>query len=363
MSTVRPIPALTSIRGLAAWWVVLYHFREEIPGIAGTSLLRFMGNGYLAVDLFFELSGFVIALNYARTFRSVTWADSMNFLGLRLARIYPLHIFILFVFLINPIAIALFSTYGQPGDRYSPGYFILSVFLVQNWGFTRTIAWNAPAWSLSTEWAAYLLFPFMAWVSVNTARTAVRAAALAALPLGLLVVVSAVTGYSLGSEIPQFGLLRCILEFATGVCLFHLWQARGRIRRFEGDIASMIAALLAIAFIVWPIPDYLVFPLLFFVLIYALTDDRALLSRLLAFRAIEWVGIVSYSTYMVHYLIKDWVKFLLVRDYTPSLLPFLCYLAITALASALLYAYIEVPGRRALRAWLVAHRRPSPVMT
>ena len=159
MSTVRPIPALTSIRGLAAWWVVLYHFREEIPGIAGTPLLRFMAHGYLAVDLFFELSGFVIALNYARTFRSVTWADSTNFFGLRLARIYPLHIFILLVFLINPIAITLFSMNGQPGDRYSPGYFILSVLLFRAWKTTLSL----PAiWALRWSGIAFFMSALVA---------------------------------------------------------------------------------------------------------------------------------------------------------------------------------------------------------
>ncbi len=363
MSTVRPIPALTVIRGLAAWWVVLYHFKEEIPGIAGTPLFRFMSHGYLAVDLFFELSGFVLALNYAKLFQTVRWADSMRFFGLRLARIYPLHIFMLMVFLLNPIAITLFSASGYLGYRYDPTYFGLSLVLMQNWGFTPDIAWNAPAWSLSTEWAAYLLFPFIAWVSVNAARTPKRAAALAALLLGVLALVSAATGHSLGEEIARLGLMRCILEFGTGVFLFHLWQARAHKGRYEADIASMAAIALAAAYVVLPIPDFLVFPLLFFLLIYALADDRAVVSRLLASRAIEWVGIVSYSTYMVHYFVKDWVKLLLVREAAASIVPCLVYIAATAAASVLLYKFIELPGRRALRAWLVDGRRPSPVTT
>ena len=97
------IPALTGIRGLAAWWVVLYHFRETYPDdplhIAG----RVMAHGYLAVDFFFELSGFILALNYLHVFRNLSSRQAVQFLGLRLARIYPLHIFMLILFLLNSV--------------------------------------------------------------------------------------------------------------------------------------------------------------------------------------------------------------------------------------------------------------------
>src|SRR5215469_7884291 len=95
MSSRDNIRALTSIRGMAAWWVVLYHFREYIPGIAGTVWIRVMAHGYLAVDLFFVLSGFVIGLNYASYFQVLRLNHICKFLWLRLARIYPLHFIML----------------------------------------------------------------------------------------------------------------------------------------------------------------------------------------------------------------------------------------------------------------------------
>src|SRR5260221_174467 len=111
MSSSPSLPALTTIRGLAAWWVVLYHFKEEFPReFVGTPIFHFVAHGDFAVDLFFELSGFVIALNYASAFRRPTWMQYTKFLILRLARIYPLYIFILLIFLINPLAIALWSS-------------------------------------------------------------------------------------------------------------------------------------------------------------------------------------------------------------------------------------------------------------
>jgi peptidoglycan/LPS O-acetylase OafA/YrhL len=360
MSTVRNMPALTAIRGLAAWWVVLYHFKEEIPGIAGTGLFRFMAEGNLAVDLFFILSGFVIAMNYARMFTTIRWADSLHFLGLRLARIYPLHIFMLMLFLINPIALTVFSSSAHLGYRYDPGYFVLSIFLLQNWGFTHDLAWNAPAWSLSTEWGAYLLFPFMAKTTGQIARTPVRAICLMTLLLGSVVLISLAVGHSLVQDIAHLGLVRCVLEFATGVCLYHLWQARRSKLRHEGDAAAVLAILLGVAFAVLPVADFLVMPAAFTLLIYALADERSFASRAMSGALLEKIGIVSYATYLVHYFIKDWVKLLFVRPDSASLGPLLVYLVLVALSSVALYAFVEVPGRRIIRGWLAVRPRPQP---
>ena len=112
MSRPQVIPALTSVRGIAAWWVVLYHFRENLPSRSPEWLLALTAHGYLAVDLFFILSGFVLALNYAESFRG-SLAGATNFYQLRFARIYPLHFVMLMLFLLNPLAIALFSAGGD----------------------------------------------------------------------------------------------------------------------------------------------------------------------------------------------------------------------------------------------------------
>ena len=94
MTRPQAIPALTSIRGIAAWWVVLYHFREHLPSGCPEWLLALTAHGYLAVDLFFILSGFVLALNYAESLPG-DLAGATGFYRLRFARIYPLHFVIL----------------------------------------------------------------------------------------------------------------------------------------------------------------------------------------------------------------------------------------------------------------------------
>jgi peptidoglycan/LPS O-acetylase OafA/YrhL len=360
-SASRPIDALTSIRGIAAWWIVIYHFREVLPNGMPGMLVNFMGSGYLAVDLFFELSGFVIALNYADKFRTISVSEIWKFIGLRLARVYPLHIFMLCLFLVNPIVIVLFSRHGDGGDRYNIEYFLLSVVLMQNWGFTQGLAWNIPAWSISTEWFAYLLFPALIWVSTRIARDVGRACTLA---LALLVVLSAgvyASGVGLGADIQQFGLFRCVVEFWVGICLYYLRLYRTVPHAHEGNVAALLAIICFAAYPILGAPDYLIMPLGFFFLIYSLSHDSGILATLLNITPLRMIGLCSYSTYLVHYFVKDWVNFLLMKPGVTYEIPFLAYIAVTAVASVILYRFIEVPGRRAMRGLILrgaSVRRP-----
>jgi len=350
MSTIQPIRALTAIRGLAAWWVVLYHFREAMPTWTPDWFVSLSAQGYLAVDLFFELSGLVIALNYADRFSNFDFDGFREFIVLRLARIYPLHLFMLVMFLANPLAIKVFSTRGIPGQEYDLAYWLMSLVLVQNWGFTTSLAWNGPAWSISTEWFAYLGFPLMAAFAARLIRGPVRAVAATVVLLTTLALAASAVGPNLGSNIPRFGLMRCLLEFATGICLFHLRRHCAAASPRYSDLAALFALASFATSAAFPMPDYWLMPLGFALLIYALADARGLAARWFSWRFLEAIGLVSYSTYMAHFFIKDWVKFLLVRhDPLPQGLPFAVYLLLTACASFFLYHWIEMPGRRFVR--------------
>lgn len=339
----RPnFPALTSIRGFAAWWVVLYHFRAELPTQEWRSLQVFASYGYLAVDLFFIMSGFVIALNYEKTVGSLSLSVVARFLGFRLARIYPLHIVILVAFLANPLAILMFSSLGLPGDRYDPTYYILSVLLVQNWGFSSLTAWNFPAWSISTEWASYLLFPLLAWFSNRFVRCSNHAAA-ALVCLVLLLYAFGHFNGGLGQNIPQAGLLRCVLGFATGMALHSAWALRTR-QIIPGSVLFACGTLTLVLGVSAGLPDYTFAPAGFVALILGLIRSRGLFARVTDSSVLVYIGEVSYSTYLVHYLVKDWVKFLFVQD-TAGAAALGAYLGLTAAASVCLYHLVELPGR------------------
>jgi len=350
--TIAPIVAMTSIRGIAAWWVVFYHFRIEMYPLMGAALTRIYSYGYLAVDLFFELSGFVICLNYGARFGNFAWREYGRFMGLRLGRIYPLHITVLMLFLLNPLAIHYFAHAAADSARYDPVYFILSIFLLQNWGFTNGIAWNYPAWSISTELAAYLLFPVIMQVCGVAARRAWGIGALIAVLLGGIAVCADFVG-GLNRAIQSFGLVRCILEFSIGAALASLYSSGLRFTPRQADVLTLAAVAVAAAFCLTDIPDYLLLPTGFFVLLCALTTPQGTLSRLLSLRAFELLGLISYSTYLVHVFAKDWVKFLLVKPGIPVVVYTLAYVVITLVASIILYRTIEVPGRSLFRNLLV----------
>ena len=93
MSELR---ALTGVRGLAAWLVVLYHLRGAIAGLPPAAE-HVLAKGYLAVDFFFLLSGFVIWLSWGERLRGGGMATAVRFWQKRIARVWPLHLAMLSV--------------------------------------------------------------------------------------------------------------------------------------------------------------------------------------------------------------------------------------------------------------------------
>ena len=336
--------ALTALRGLAAWWIVAYHFKEALGLPAGSVLGRFVASGPLAVDLFFVMSGFVIALSYQDAILPVRKRVVLWFLGLRLARIYPLHFVMCVAFLLNPLAIALFSSNPVPGDRYDPGYYVLSLVLMQNWGFTSSLAWNGPAWSISTEWGAYIVFPVLAFAAARWVVSTLHAAAAALVLLALLAALGAATA-SIPNEVERVGLIRCILEFSLGMVACQAW----RFRKGVGPHGGLLLAAAGLGTFATGIglgaPAYLYAPAGFTFLVLSLTDRHALPARILSHSVIVRIGEVSYSTYLVHYFIKDWVKFVLVPAGVAGPQHFAVYVLATAVASVVLHKLVEVPGR------------------
>ena len=344
-------PALTALRGLAAWWIVVYHFREQVNLSKVAFLQKVADHGYLAVDLFFIMSGFVIALNYADYLEKPADGAVARFLGFRLARIYPLHFVVLIMFIANPLAILLFSEMGFPGERYNQSYFVQSLFLVQNWGFNSGPAWNIPAWSISTEWGAYLAFPLLAKL-LSRVITPIRAAA--ALLIMLTLVVG--TGYAadgLGENIGDVGLLRCLLEFTLGVTVFRVYGLAAHL--FPNATLMFVTGFIALVVGLtagWP--DYTFAPFALLIILISLLEGRSLGARALSGKILLYIGEISYSTYLIHYFVRDWSKFLLVGHGLPPVIAFTAYVLITAVISVVLYHSIELPGRRLGRVWVQA---------
>src|SRR5262245_26486696 len=153
------IKSLTSLRLIAAIWVLLYHFREHLGLDLGR--IGLVANGYLGVDLFFTLSGFILAHVYLSEVEGGRFGYG-GFLKNRIARIYPMHLAALAAMLVLFAgAKAMGVAVGAP-EAFKLRDLPQHLFMLHAWGLTQTVGWNFPSWSISAEWAAYLCFPVIA---------------------------------------------------------------------------------------------------------------------------------------------------------------------------------------------------------
>lgn len=338
------LDALTGLRGIAAWAVVLYHIRASLTVILPGAVIDVLAKGYLAVDLFFILSGFVLWYNYAPRLRERGLAEAGPFLWRRIARIWPLHAVILGVFV--ALALLLLAT-GRDTSDYPFAELPLHLLLMQNWGLTAELSWNHPAWSISCEWAAYLLFPIAAialhWEKWRSGALLIVLCGLLASMYGLSLVFGLT---SLGADIPHFGVPRCIIEFGAGTILSALWLRW----RSGSRLPALISALIALG----GLGLYLAIdaePLSIFLGFAALTLFLALSSgwarNPLNGRLLHMLGTISYATYLVHTILFKMFKLLFVRN--PDDVPLsslAAYLVLTLIMSAILYNLVERPAQR-----------------
>lgn len=345
--TRADLPGLTGARGVAAWLVVLYHIREGLSAAALPDLVAVFAKFYLAVDFFFMLSGFVLWLNYGEALRRGGLSVVPRFLARRIARIWPLHL----VILAGAVAFALVLEAAGKGDplRYPWHELPLHILLMQNWGLTSALAWNDPAWSISCEWAAYLLLPLLAFaVDWRRMPTAILVALIAALALALHVWMASSGAAMLGEDIPRFGLPRALVGFVVGTIVCALWT-RFRDTRGAAAIGFALAAVMAAAWRLG-VPETLAVLPLFACLLFALARIAADPANPLTSRALVYLGEISYATYLVHFLAYVGFKLLFVADPRAVPLPLLAlFLVATLAASAILYHFVELPAQHRLR--------------
>jgi len=341
-SELRP---LTSVRGIAAWFVVLYHIRLSAAQTLGPDLVAIFAKGYLAVDFFFMLSGFVIWLNYADRLRKDGLTGMPRFLWRRLARIYPLHLFMLcgaILFVCAHIALGKTIPLEFP-IRELP----LHVLLVQNWGFTDHLTWNSPAWSISCEFAAYLLFPLLA-VSVDWRRwpTILLVGSAGALVLILFTTMRSAGATYLVTDVTHFGLVRCLTQFCIGTIVCALWTRWRDKPRLPATLASLCGTAAFIAFLSGTL-EAISIPIAFACLLLALALTAEHPRHPLGGNAVHYLGEISYATYLVHYLLFVGFKLVFVSDpHDVTIVQLTIFLLLTLAASSILHRFIERPSQR-----------------
>lgn len=354
----KSLPGLTGLRGLAALWVVLYHYCSlYLPALDADWLGGLMSRGYLAVDLFFLLSGFVLAHVYSDAAERKGVAFFRSFMRARVARIYPLHLFVLVLFVAMAFAVRGIH-YVQHGDYYplpltgarSFEALVANVLMLQGVQ-ASALSWNYPAWSISVEFAAYLVFPLVVGLLWRVSGRSLLNAAFAT-----LAAVWALA-YAAGGDMNQWdgltALWRCLPQFFLGCICYRVYR-QGLIdtRAWAGLV--FVVALLMLYFDCRDVVVVTLFPLV----ILCAVSARGVSGWILNARPVVLLGEISFSIYLVHGLVQHAATHVLNAlqlDQTEiSAGPSWVALALMLLAvfglSIASYRYFEKPMRRWLNA-------------
>jgi peptidoglycan/LPS O-acetylase OafA/YrhL len=360
------LDGLTGLRAIAAVWVIAFHYRiGPFQPLGADHILPFLGYGYLGVDLFFILSGFVIWHVHATEFARPNLRTFSRFMCLRAARLYPVHLFTLC------LLAALLWLAPQIGDpplnpaNYTARLFLLDLALIQSWGFTDHLSWNYPSWSVSAEWFCYLLFPLAAPVAVRFGRWR-TAGAVAVLLVAVSTTYLTAFNDSLNQSTGLLTLLRAAPEFILG-CLLRQFVGEVRVEHWPwlAVVAAATGVWVASFFTVLPI-GLLAIPL-FAVLILAGSVPGNLVSRTLSLRPLVLVGAASYSLYLMQAPVQKGASVL--KQYLSPAHPMrsavvvATYLLLLVGGTALVHVFVENPSRRWLRSKLdtwFPRKRPQP---
>ena len=357
---MTPVPtppdlrALTTLRFFAALWVVLYtawpHLNVGFTPVAVTK-------GYLGVETFFVLSGFILSHVYLEAAGEKRFSYG-GFLWARLARVYPLHLVTLFG-MIGLGVVATVAGLSIDGSLTNWRDLPAHLTLTHAWGLATSSAFNHPSWSISAEWAAYLSFPAFAFVAWRLRDRPILATVLAAaFALGLYAAFEPLAGYSLTEATFRWGALRIVPCFALG-CALYLVHRRGGVP-FAGPVAlvSGVAVLASASLGLWDAVTVLAAGGLILGL-GSLDNARA---GVLGSKLGVYLGEISYSIYMVCAPVLLLTTNVAARltgadDKRFHIIVWLALVATIPVAAMVTYHLVERPARKALRGF--ADRRAA----
>lgn len=356
-----PLPALTGLRFVAALLVVVHHFCRlpaSVPLVGNV-----INSGLVGVNLFFILSGFILAYTYLTPDGQLRGSRRAFWIA-RVARVYP-------VYLLGVVI----GCGPFLWDRDAPTQHLLRLALLpvltltQSWIPALTATWNPPGWSLSDEAFFYALFPLL---GVQFGRLARRQVLVALGLLWLLTLIGptlylacvppqAQTSGAYWEQIVSFVPLLRLPEFLMGVALgrlFVLTPFMPRACRWRGLVAVTVGAI-ALALVFSAYLPYDLFHLslvdpLFAALIYLLAYQRGHIVQLLSTPIARTLGEASYALYIIHWPVWAWLTHLTGTPAAAAAHPlsfFLAYLALTVVLSLLVWRLLEQPLRRRIRSW------------
>jgi peptidoglycan/LPS O-acetylase OafA/YrhL len=331
--------------------------------------------GFVGVNFFFILSGFILAYNYlgAEGRPRITRRD---FWVARFARIYPVYL-LAFLAATLPSAHYLLSHRSSLLSTTMTG--LAALTLTQAWIPASSDAWNGPGWSLSAEAFFYLLFPLAALCIGRLDRYRLYMALGACWALSLATplacahtVLTAGGGWDMTwLKFLKYNPLVRLPEFLMGVALGRLFLSRmratpvGRMASLATparlSTAALVGSVCALSYLPTLLGSGSALPYLllhnglvdpfFALLIYSLASGEGPLAALLSLPTMILLGEASYALYIVHIPLWDWMTYALSRLHmAPGFVALsLLHLGVAMGLSILTVRVIEQPTRRALR--------------
>jgi peptidoglycan/LPS O-acetylase OafA/YrhL len=359
LSTKPHYEILDGLRGIAALTIVVFHIIEA------HFLDRFvnpLNHGYLAVDFFFVLSGFVIGYAYDDRWGKISIG---NFLKRRIFRLHPMVVLgmILGLLLFYFGASSLFPIISQTPLWKLLLYFLLGIFLIPTppsidiRGWEEMYTLDAPSWSLFFEYIANILYALFIRKFTNTALSIFVALSAGATIYLTLTQGDVIGGWSFDPHNLHVGFTRLFFPFFAGLLLYRLKKPAKRFKNAFLPSSLLLLATLVVPRIggeqsVWinGIYESAVIILIFPLIVY--TGASGELKSRFASRLCKFLGDISYPVYLVNYPIiyiyLGWVadtKYPFVEIWPVGLLVFV----VTMLVSWLLMKYVDEPIRRWLR--------------
>ena len=367
-STSRPteIRALTGARFFPVLLIVVFHYHEWYGYTGRYWIDLFVVKGYLWVEFFFSLSGFILYYVYGRRLAARFDLRAVGaFLAARISRIYPLQLATLLAALFLEVdrritasreaGLSFFD--APPGEGRSVLTFLSNLFMVQAWNLHTNLTWNPPAWFVSAEFFLYLVCPVL-MLLVGTAF-GWRSVVLAVASVSLLDALASTSGRGLDMSVHN-GIFRGLAEFTIGLSLGALfvairerrspaWSARACTAAQLGVLAAILAAY------IWSGPartsrDLLV-ALPIVLLPFVLAFDRGLVAELLKAPWLRILGEWAFAIYMVHHAVL-WMLYV-GGLLAPSGLGLAVGIGSCILVGGLAWRFIERPLGEAMRRWLV----------
>jgi len=368
----RPaLPALTSLRFLAALWVAVFHMRAMRTFMGPEWFQNVASFGYMGVNFFFVLSGFILVYSYWGRITSarVFWQT-------RFARIYPVLAFSLlltapgFFYVCLKLDVAKLTPEWVWCAAHLKLSALLTVLMLQTWIPAASMSWHMPTWSISNEAFFYFLFPFLLPRFGHFTRRQLAAVIAGGLAFGVAATLihnrtmpdGALT-YDPRQVVPwryftSFNPLMRLSEFLMGMAAGFLFLKNNKNRRYAwpllvggvGLVVLMAATMHVYSKIV--VQAAVVAPC-FVAIIYGVALRPAGLMAWLENRFSVLLGDASYSYYLLHSLvIAGFMRYFqdasgnLKHQTWPALLMVLVTIAVFAILS---YRFIEQPLRRKLR--------------